>query len=367
MSVSFSTIASLFAGLLGFIVLLFFLGSQRRSQHRFLIYFLLILIYLQVYSFTFHSGLMLKFPAILNTNIPLVFLLGPFLYTYICHLQQKALSKISLAFHLMPFIFVALYFFNFYLQEEGYKFNILANEIGAELVTKPYNKSFQSDPWNLNGWIVVEIQCLHLFVYGILSYLSLRKSEIRSKWLLLLTFGLILAAMILFFTQGGVINGVRFLGTFLPKPSNDLFAAILLYVAAIYLIINPKAFIKYIPKYRKSSLDEDWRKRKAEALLTTLEKNKLYLNTNLSLQLVADVMGIKKHHLSQVINQELGCTFFELINRYRIKEARHVLSQEEDCKMEALAYQLGYRSKSAFFNAFKKETSQTPGQFARGI
>lgn len=166
-------------------------------------------------------------------------------------------------------------------------------------------------------------------------------------------------------TEGGVINGERFLMTLLPQLSNEFFAVLVLYSAAIYLIIRPTTLVKYVPKYQKSILDSDWKKRKAEDLLKTLGDNKLYLQPNLSLQLLADIMGIKKHHLSQVINQELGCTFFELVNSFRIKEARFVLKKGDDCKMESLAYQLGYRSKSAFFNAFKKETNQTPGQFAR--
>ncbi|MEO9484885.1 MAG: helix-turn-helix domain-containing protein [Ekhidna sp.] len=367
MQFSFSSIAALFAGLIGIIVVCFFLSKQRGKQHRLLIYFLLILIYMQAYSFAFDTGLMLSFPWVLNSNIPLVFLLGPLLHGYSHYLQQRKLTSMEWIIHLLPFIFVTLYFFNFYLQGNGYKFNIIANSIDADEPLQSYVKDFPSDPWNLNGWIVVELQCLHLLVYGISTHLSIFRSSARSRWLILLNFSLIVASVVLFMSEGGVINGVRFLGTFLPPLSNALFAVIVLYGFAIYLIIKPSFLMQYVPKYQKSSINEDWRKQKAKDLLTTLEQDKLYLSSDLSLQLVADAMGIKKHHLSQVINQELNCTFFELLNRFRINEARQVLSQEADCKMEALAYQLGYRSKSAFFIAFKKETSQTPGQFARSI
>ena len=363
---SFPAIVSLFAGLLGFLVLCFFLTEQRRNQHRLLIYFLLVLIYIQVYSFAFHSGLMLSFTWVLNTNIPLVFLLGPLLFGYIRHLQQEPLSIKEWIVHLLPFIFVSGYCFNFYLQQAGYKFNIIAEEIGVEAVM-PFVKSFPSDPWNLNGWIVVELQCIHLFTYGVITSLTLKRSEVKSKWLVLLNFTLIAASIILFLAEGGVINGERFLQNVLPQLANGLFVVIVLYSIVVYLIVKPKVLSQFIPKYQKSTLNGDWTKKKAEEVLKTLEQNKLFLSSDLSLQLVADSMGIKKHHLSQVINQELGCTFFELVNRFRIKEAREVLREEEDCKMEALAYQLGYRSKSAFFIAFKKETNQTPGQYARSI
>lgn len=365
--VSFSAIAALFAGLLGVMVLCFFLGERRRAQHRLLIYFLLVLIFIQVHSFSLHSGLMLHFPWLLNINIPLVFLLGPLLYSYSRHIRKEGMSKKEWSYHMVPFVFVLSYCFNFYLQGSAYKYNIILNAISADIPVQPYIKTFPSDPWNLNGWIVVELQCLHLFAYGLWTFLGLQRSKVQSHWLTLLNLSLIAASVILFLTEGGVINGKRFLSNLLPELSNPLFAGIVLYAIAIYLILRPAALTRHLPKYQKSSLNEDWRKKKAQDLQVVLERDKLYLRADLSLQLVADVVGIKKHHLSQVINQELGCTFFELVNRLRIKEARQVLSQEEDCKMEMLAYQLGYRSKSAFFNAFKKETSQTPGQFVRSM
>ncbi len=367
MQFSYSAIAALFAGLLGFIFLCFFLNKPRRKQHRFLIYFLLILIYLQVYSFIFQSGLMLRVPWFLNTNIPLIFALGPFLFGYSRDLQQRKLSRKQWLYHLAPFIFVTFYCFNFYLQSDQYKFNIIADSIGANVDPQPFVKSFPSDPWDLNGWIVVELQCLHLFAYASYMFFKLRKSNANSVWLTLLTFTLMTASVILFLSEGGIINGVRFLNNLLPRLSNLLFTVFVLYLLIIYLIVKPSILSQYLPKYQKSSLEKSWRQKKAKDLLDVLEQDKLFMSPKLSLQEIADTMGIKKHHLSQVINQELGCTFFELINRFRIKEARQVLRENADCKMESLAYELGYRSKSAFFIAFKKETSLTPGQFAQQV
>ena len=73
---------------------------------------------------------------------------------------------------------------------------------------------------------------------------------------------------------------------------------------------------------------------------------------------------MSSHHLSQILNEELGCTFFELTNSYRIEEAKKRLSESENqYKIEQLAYELGYRSKATFFTAFKKATNLTPQKF----
>lgn len=99
-------------------------------------------------------------------------------------------------------------------------------------------------------------------------------------------------------------------------------------------------------------------------ILAIMENQRLFVQPGFSLQLLADSCQISAHHLSQVINEEMGCTFFELTNEYRIREAKRILAKEEDTvKMEQLAYELGYKSKSTFFIAFKKATKLTPHKY----
>ena len=59
----------------------------------------------------------------------------------------------------------------------------------------------------------------------------------------------------------------------------------------------------------------------------------------------------------------MGTTFFGLINRYRIEEAKKILLNTESIKMEQLAFDLGYNSKATFFKAFKENTNLSPAKF----
>ncbi|MBU0488050.1 MAG: helix-turn-helix domain-containing protein, partial [Bacteroidetes bacterium] len=57
--------------------------------------------------------------------------------------------------------------------------------------------------------------------------------------------------------------------------------------------------------------------------------------------------------------------FKNLINEYRIKESRKLLITKPNLTIEAIAHDVGFRSKSAFNAAFKLYTGVTPSFFIR--
>jgi AraC-like DNA-binding protein len=168
----------------------------------------------------------------------------------------------------------------------------------------------------------------------------------------------------LFLSQGGVINGARFLPSFLPTFSADLFPTVATYAVSFYLILNGIPRDVKVAKYYKSGMAREVRTSKLASIIQTIEQQRLYAQPGFSLEQLSQTCSLSKHQLSQVINEEMGCTFFELINTYRIRDAKKMLvGSESHLKMEQLAYDLGYRSKSTFFTAFKKATNQTPQKF----
>lgn len=96
-----------------------------------------------------------------------------------------------------------------------------------------------------------------------------------------------------------------------------------------------------------------------------LEIEKLYRETDLSRERMAEKLGISPGYLSEVINSNYQQNFSTLINSYRIKEALNLLKDPEFSRYSivAIAYEVGFNSKSAFYNAFKKETGTTPSVY----
>jgi YesN/AraC family two-component response regulator len=116
-------------------------------------------------------------------------------------------------------------------------------------------------------------------------------------------------------------------------------------------------------KYKSSSLSGE----QIESILTRLrelmEKEKPYLKPDFSLPDLADKMKVSIHQLSQVINDGMGKTFFEMTAQYRIDEARIRLKEQPNIKVEEIAEQVGYNSKSSFNTSFKKLCGMTPSEF----
>ena len=96
-----------------------------------------------------------------------------------------------------------------------------------------------------------------------------------------------------------------------------------------------------------------------------MEEDKLFTDSDLNLQLLAQKLAISPYYLSQIINVKLHKNFFDFINRYRIDEAKKILSQPKNdhYTILSIAYEVGFNNKTSFNAAFKKHTSRTPSQF----
>ncbi|GAB5521360.1 MAG: hypothetical protein RhofKO_36110 [Rhodothermales bacterium] len=102
-------------------------------------------------------------------------------------------------------------------------------------------------------------------------------------------------------------------------------------------------------------------------LLDVLQGEKLFTNPELTLQDLADRLGISAGYLSQIINEHEGKNFFELVNGYRVEEVKHRLisADYQHYTIMGIALESGFKSKSTFNTVFKKFTGQTPSAYKR--
>lgn len=114
-------------------------------------------------------------------------------------------------------------------------------------------------------------------------------------------------------------------------------------------------------------LDIDIEKRleMKKALNEIMKVEKPYLAEDLSLKMLAHQLNTNSKYLSFLINKEYDCNFSSFINSFRIKEAQAFLSDTayNIYTIESIAKMTGFKSKSAFNSAFKKETNLTPSKF----
>lgn len=122
-------------------------------------------------------------------------------------------------------------------------------------------------------------------------------------------------------------------------------------------------------KYAKSGLSDATLAALVRKLDESMEKDKLYLQPELSLADVAKHLKVSRHHLTQALNIRLGKNFYTYINEYRVKTVITNLKNPENKNFTVLAIALdsGFNSKSTFNSVFKKITGFTPSDFLNSL
>ena len=102
-----------------------------------------------------------------------------------------------------------------------------------------------------------------------------------------------------------------------------------------------------------------------EKVLTTMQRERVYLNSELNLPELAAIVDVSTNDLSYVLNTGLNMNFFQFLNSYRVKEAQRLMlsSDSKYLNMLGIAYSSGFNSKTTFNTCFKKETGFSPSQF----
>jgi AraC-like DNA-binding protein len=116
-------------------------------------------------------------------------------------------------------------------------------------------------------------------------------------------------------------------------------------------------------KYANNKLDDGAIKQ----IISSLEKHMqagLFKQPKLTLDQVAIELDLPAHWISQVLNDQLQCNFFDYINRQRIETIQQALSDpnNQDNILD-IAFANGFNSKSTFNTVFKKQTQMTPRQY----
>ena len=100
-------------------------------------------------------------------------------------------------------------------------------------------------------------------------------------------------------------------------------------------------------------------------LIKLMERDKLYQEPELTLQTLSDKLGIPSYQVSQAINEGLKKSFYDLVNGYRVEEAKRLLldPKNENYTILSVGFDAGFNSKTTFNTVFKKFTGFTPSEF----
>lgn len=348
------------------------------------------------------SGFHETFPHLIGVDYPLTFLYGPLLYLYVVTISDGA-QRFNKAYvlHFVPFVLVALFLIPFYVQGGDAKLAFL--------------RSASPDLWTqILGW-VNHFKLIHALIYIGSIFVALKRHRRRVKdsfstterislnWLRnLLVAILVLAGTAILFYLLTLNAQAPLIGHDPASPYDDytlLGVAIFVYAIGFMGLRQPEIFDHrwaedpaslYAtgdgaptdtdppkeppeapqpekPLYAKSGMDADTAHRYKEALLTLMETEKLYRQSDLTLQDLSDALSISPHNLTEVINTQLQQNFYDFVNGYRVREVQERLTDPRSAHLTLLAIGLeaGFNSKSTFNAVFKKHTHLTPSQYRR--
>ncbi len=325
------------------------------------------------------SGYITRILVITNFTEPLNLTIGPLLYLFIKKSIDPSHSKKDWIHFIPAFLYLCYLTFDL-IQPNDFKYNTYLYSFHPDWPRIAVKTTIPNDPLNIKKWLNLATG-IHLTIY---TSVALRLLHIKGK----------LPGETIFNTSDEVLRSLRnmvyhisvivliFIIVKLTFKADLGDYYIGTYVSVFILITTfrvmndsdyfnrSNSFLDLsIGKYQKSSLTESRKLKILENIILELE-NRQYFSDNLaSLSELAKKIGESPHHVSQVMNEKLNKSFFELLAYYRIEEAKTIFSNDKKNKLtvEEISEMVGYNSKTAFNNAFKKLSGKTPTEFRKSL
>lgn len=115
--------------------------------------------------------------------------------------------------------------------------------------------------------------------------------------------------------------------------------------------------------YARSTLNEVDVASKEHQLEVLMETEKVFQQEDLNLATLAAALDLGAHQLSELINTEYDMSFSRFVRAYRVQEAQRLLKAEPEASVLSISMEVGFRSQSNFYAAFKEITGRSPGAF----
>jgi AraC-like DNA-binding protein len=299
------------------------------------------------------------------------FTYGPLMYLYVKFMTkpEKKFNWLALL-HFIPFV----------------AFFVVSVIFRSEPLVRDLRSFFAPD--KLISLRIIYGTCffLSITIYSILAFIEIRhhqenmknlvsytSSVITLNWLKVTSISFYTAYFVLF-----ILGGLNMIGNYIPFDPYFIifcFIALFSFLYSFYGIKQPVIFGQVVrdtdnnkkeqEKYSRSGLRPKLAEEYLQNLITFVEKEKPYLDRDLSIHDLSSMTGISRHHITQVLNENYRRNFFAFINEYRVKEVIERLSDPKNNKFTilAIAFDAGFNSKTTFNSIFKSQTGLTPSMW----
>jgi AraC-like DNA-binding protein len=343
------------------------------------------------------SGYILRFPDLVGTGFPLVYLTGPLFYIYVRALVEGRLRlRLYDLLHLIPFLYILNRMMLLYQMPNsskiGYIWSVYLIDNGFRAVAPGVVSIFLLHVAQMAGYFVIcrwliarQERRLREFTSD-----SAKLWQVRSLGTVTIAFGgYVLAFGVLFvylawarsygllvdslwsLSQAVFVHAIGYIA--LTQPAlfwgDDLpFSEAAAPVASMSVPADRSAWQSLVggdSRYRNSGLAAEQAGYYYSRLLDLMESEKFHLESGLRLPTLAAALGVTPNQLSQIINQRARKSFYDFVNEYRIDHAKQMLLRGGKTTVLDIAMSVGFSSKATFNRVFKQYTGMTPTDFTR--
>ena len=366
----------------GFLLAVIFMFAKRgdKRSNRLLGLFLLTGVLTTGEIFASYTGLIAWFPQIINCTEFIDYLMGPLVYWYTLSLVRPGFSWKHQWLHLIPasvFLVLRMPYFlqspEFKLKDVQWVYHRIAHNPAAAQPILWFPEYHFGGIWidlTAHPLILVYLFCSLYLIYRFTKThrQSFWNPSSKSLWRII--------QIILFI--GTIQTAVFLISIFSTDDLGDIYIAAVAsagyYFVSFWTIRDsqhpePGTLVPEAEKrkYEKSSLGNEQIPGLVQRLTSYMDAEKPYLDGSLTLPELAENLRLSTHHLSQLLNEQLGKNFADFVNEYRVAELKRKLQDPalNHLKIEELAFDCGFNSKSVFNAAFRKATGQTPSAYRR--
>ncbi len=297
-------------------------------------------------------------------------LIAPSMYFFlVALLERKSFSLKKYWPHLILPIFYLLSQFNYYLSPVEVKLNAYLGayyrNLGFLEVPEDFNHSYHfiKDEYR---WLILISFTFYAILSLILILRSRKKGWVASKNIkvdkyvfslnTIIIFIIILFTLLLIYLNFDDDGGDHYIG---------IIQTVTIYITAFFMLSESRFFEKswIADKYETLASDSI----QFSAIEAFLSNSNYFSEQEANLKSLAEKLEANANTVSKLINSETGTNFNDYINQKRVELAKTRL-MDADFKhltVEAIGQTVGFKSKSAFYNAFKKHVGQSPLAFVK--
>lgn len=195
-------------------------------------------------------------------------------------------------------------------------------------------------------------------VFLVLRERILLKKRFTEEWW---TYGVLLGVVLIWTAY--------FTSSFTSYLTGSLTFSFLVYLLAWMLLTQGrnKSFAKKSKQASVNPISNEAIEKVREKIRRNVIDKEHYKDPNLTMPILAKLVGQNPHQFSSFINDQLNQNFSQLINSYRIEMAKKMLVESSYLTVESIGFDCGFNSTSTFHTSFKKDTGFTPAAFRKQV